>query len=211
MWAQVSMTPFSQYKAWLAEGGIRNQLIVSGAAVQRAPGSINRGLMYVADLMPTLLELAHTSYPRTYEGRELPGLIGKSWAPTLSGAAESPRSDRDVLAWELFGNRAVRQGDWKLRWEYKPFGKETWELFNLAEDPAERNDLAAAHPDRVRALVAEWDAYARANNVIVPSRSPFETLEEQLPPRVPDDPGYPPVNYKRQFVPPADLLADPKP
>jgi arylsulfatase len=211
MWAQVSMTPFSQYKGWLAEGGIRNQLIVSGPVVERAPGSINRGLMHVADLMPTLLEVAGTRYPRTFEGRELPEPLGKSWVPVLAGKADSPRTDSDVLAWELFGNRAVRQGDWKIRWEYKPFGKESWELFNLAEDPGERNDLSAAHPDRVKALVAKWDAYVQANNVIVPSRSPFETLEDQLPPRVPDHPGYPPINGKRQFVPPEDMLAEPKP
>ena len=58
MWAQVSMTPFSQYKGWLAEGGIRNALIVSGPAVKRPKGSINHGLMFVGDIMPTLLEAA---------------------------------------------------------------------------------------------------------------------------------------------------------
>ena len=55
--------------------------------------------------------------------------------------------------WEIFGNRAVRQGDWKLRWQWKPFGKGDWELFNLAADPAERKDLAAEHPDKVKALL----------------------------------------------------------
>ena len=65
MWAQVSMTPFSQYKGWLAEGGIRNALIVSGPVVKRPKGSINHGLMHVADIMPTLLEIAGTSYPKT--------------------------------------------------------------------------------------------------------------------------------------------------
>jgi len=48
MWAQVSMTPFSQYKGWTAEGGIHNALIVSGPAVKRPKGSINHGLMHVA-------------------------------------------------------------------------------------------------------------------------------------------------------------------
>jgi arylsulfatase len=115
------------------------------------------------------------------------------------------------MAWEVFGNRALRQGDWKIRWEYKPFGKEAWELFNVAEDPAERRDLAADHPDKVQALTALWDAYARENNVVLPSRSPYETLEDQLPPRTPDDPGYPPLNNKQQFVPPQDMLAEPGP
>jgi len=211
MWAQVSMTPFSQYKGWLAEGGIRNALIVSGPAVKRPKGSINRGLMHVADLMPTLLEIAGASYPKTYGGHEVPALLGRSWGPMLAGRTDTPRSEQDYLAWELFGNRAVRQGEWKLRWEYEPFGKGEWELFNLAADPGERNNLAAERPDKVKALLALWDSYARKNNVILPSRSVFEALKDKLPQRVPDDPGYPPLLYKKQFVPPKDMVSDPKP
>jgi arylsulfatase len=210
MWAQVSMTPFSQYKGWMAEGGIRNALIVSGPAVERPKGSINHGVMHVADIMPTLLEIAGADYPKVHEGRQVPELIGKSWNRMLRGQVDSPRTDRDELAWEIFGNRAVRQGDWKLRWQHRPFGKGEWELFNLATDPAEREDLAAARPDKVRQMVALWDRYVRTNNVILPSRSIFETLEDQLPPRVPDDPGFPPLIHQRQFVPPDDMVADPK-
>ena len=210
MWAQVSMTPFSQYKGWLAEGGIRNALIVSGPAVKRPRGSVNHGLMHVADLMPTLLEMAGAAYPRTYQGRELPVLTGMSWGPMLAGEADSPRTAQDVLAWEIFGNRAVRQGDWKLRWEIKPFGKGDWELFNVAADPSERKDLAAERPEKVRDMVALWDDYVRTSHVVLPSRSPFEAMEKQLPLRVPDDPGYPPLNLKQQFVLPKDRLADPK-
>jgi arylsulfatase len=211
MWAQVSMTPFSQYKGWLAEGGIRNALIVSGPVVKRPQGSLNHGVMHVADLMPTLLEVAGASYPKTNQGRELPPLIGKSWMPVLSGKVDSIRTDKDYLAWEVFGNRAVRQGDWKLRWQIKPYGKSDWELFNLAEDPAEHKDLAAQNPDKVKAMLAVWESYVKANNVILPSRGPFETLEDQLPMRVPVDTGFPPLIYKRQFVPPEGMMADPKP
>jgi arylsulfatase A-like enzyme len=211
MWAQVSMTPFSQYKGWLAEGGIRNALIVSGPVVKRPQGSLNHGVMHVADLMPTLLEVAGASYPKTNQGRELPPLIGKSWMPMLSGKVDSIRTDKDYLAWEVFGNRAVRQGDWKLRWQFKPYGKGEWELFNLAADPAERNDLAAKQPEKLKDMLALWDDYVKANNVILPSRGPFETLEDQLPMRVPVDTGFPPLIYKRQFVPPQDMVADPNP
>ncbi|PSH02681.1 MAG: arylsulfatase [Acidobacteria bacterium] len=210
MWAQVSMTPFSQYKGWLAEGGIRNALIVSGPVVKRPKGSLNNGLMHVADLMPTLLDVAGASYPKTRDGQELPALIGKSWVSLLAGKEDSPRTEHDSLAWELFGNRAVRQGEWKLRWEYKPFGNADWELFNVVADPAERKNLAVEHPEKVQELLATWDSYVRANNVVLPSRSVFEALEKNLPQRVPDDPGYPPLNYKRQFVPPKDMIAAPK-
>ena len=150
-------------------------------------------------------------YPKAQDGHELPALLGKSWGPVLAGTSESVRTEQDYLAWELFGNRAVRQGDWKLRWEFKPIGKGDWELFNLATDPGERTDVAAQHPDKVRALTVLWDSYVRANNVVLPSRSVFETLEDQLPPRVPVDEGYPPLINKRQFVPPKDMVTTPKP
>jgi arylsulfatase len=210
MWAQVSMTPFSQYKGYVAEGGIRNALIVSGPIVKRAKGSISHGVMHVADIMPTLLEVAGARYPRTLNGQEAPPLIGKSWVRLLAGEEESPRSSQDYLAWEIFGNRAVRQGDWKLRWQYKPYGKGEWELFNLAEDVAERRDLASEQPGRVKALLALWSDYVRANNVILPNRVLSEGMEKKLPDRYPVEEGFPPLIYKRQFVPPADMMADPK-
>jgi arylsulfatase len=211
MWAQVSMTPFSQYKALMAEGGIHNALIVSGPVVNRPKGSINQGLMHVADIMPTLLEIAGTSYPKTYAGKETLPAFGKSWGAVLAGRAESPRTDLDVLAWEVFGNRALRQGNWKLRWEVKPLGTGDWELFDLATDPGELKDLSAARPEKVQEMIALWDDYARTNNVILPNRTPFESLEKSLPQRVPVQAGYPPANLKRQYVPPADMMADPKP
>ncbi len=211
MWAQVSMTPFSQYKGWMAEGGIRNAMIVSGPIVKRAKGGINRSVLHVADIMPTLLEVAGASYPRTVNGQQPPPLMGKSWVKLLAGEEESPRSDQDYLAWEIFGNCAVRQGDWKLRWQYKPYGTQEWELFNLAEDVGERHDLAAAQPDKLKALLALWDDYVRANKVILPNRVLSEGMVKKLPDRYPVEAGFPPLLYKTQFIPPANLLANPKP
>jgi arylsulfatase A-like enzyme len=209
-WAQVSMTPFSQYKGWLGEGGIRNALIVSGPVNKRKKGSINNGLMSIADIMPTLLDIAGAEYPKNYKGKELPQMIGKSWVKVLSGEAETPRTQQDYLAWEIFGNRAVRQGDWKLRWEFRPLGKSDWELYNIADDPIERKDLAAANPGKLKEMLALWDDYVKKNNVIIPSRSIFEGLYDELPPRFPVDPGYPPLSNKRQYVPPKELMTNPK-
>jgi arylsulfatase len=211
-WAQVSMTPFSQYKGNLAEGGIRNALIVSGPIVKQAPGSINhQAVLHVADIMPTLLEVAGAKRPQTFHGQEQPPLIGKSWVKMLGGEEESPRSDKDYLAWEIFGNRAVRQGDWKSVWQYKPYGTGQWELFNLADDLGERHDLASAQPDKLKALLALWDDYVQANHVVLPSRVLWEGMEKRLPERYPVEPGFPPLIYKRQFMPPTNMLADPKP
>ena len=210
MWAQVSMTPFSQYKGWLAEGGIRNALIVSGPGVERPEGSIHHAVMHVADIMPTLLEVAEADYPETHEGRRLPSLMGKSWASMLAGETDSVRSTKDYLAWELFGNRALRQGNWKLRWQWKPFGTGDWELFDLASDPGERNDVAAGQPEKLAALLALWDEYVTVNNVILPNRSMYENLEEDMPQRYPEDAGYPGILHKRQFVPPPGMVKEPQ-
>jgi arylsulfatase len=59
-------------------------------------------------------------------------------------------------------------------------------------------------------MLALWEDYARKNNVILPSRSVFESLDDVLPTRFPVEAGYPPVSNKRQFVPPQDMMADPK-
>lgn len=209
-WAQASMTPFSQYKAWLGEGGVRNALIVSGPVNKRAKGSINHSVLSIGDIMPTLLDVSGAKYPESKNGKKVPPMAGKSWTKMLAGQSETVRTESDYLAWELFGNRALRQGDWKLRWEFMPFGKAQWELFNLANDPAELFDLATTKPEKLQDMLALWDDYMKNNNVILPSRSPFEGLYDALPARFPVDPGYPPLLNKRQYVPPKEMMADPK-
>jgi hypothetical protein len=59
-------------------------------------------------------------------------------------------------------------------------------------------------------MLALWDDYMKKNNVILPSRSPFEGLYDALPVRFPVDPGYPPMINKRQYVPPKELMTTPK-
>jgi len=191
----------------LADRG-HDALIVSGPTVKRKKGSINDSVMHVADIMPTLLEIAQTKYPKKQNGKKLPKLIGKSWSSMLAGKSNIVRTDKEYMAWELFGNRAVRQGDWKLRWQWEPYGKGDWELFNLRNDIAERNDLASKKPKKVRAMLKLWKEYVATNNVIIPSRSTFEGLKKNLPQRFPDDLGYPSIIYQKQFVPPANMMKE---
>jgi arylsulfatase len=155
-----------------------------------------------------LLDVAGANYPDTLEGRRLPPLFGKSWVPMLTGEADAVRSDEDYLAWEIFANRALRQGNWKIRWQWKPFGTEEWELFDLAADPAELNDLASSHPEKLTSMLELWKEYVAANNVIIPSRSVFEALDDALPQRFPYAPGYPPIMTQRQYAPPAELFKE---
>jgi arylsulfatase len=211
MWAQLSMTPFSQLKGSMAEGGIRSPLIIHGKSVRREPGSINGSLMHVTDITPTLLDVARIKYPKIDRaGNRLPPLQGKSWTGLLSGKKDSVRTSRDYLGWELFGNRAVRAGDWKIRWQVQPFGKGDWELFNLKTDPAERMDLAQENPGQLAMMVALWEDYVRRDNVILPDLTVFDFMRASQRGATLPDPSFPPIFNFRQFVPPSDMLAEPK-
>ena len=191
LWAQVSMAPFRIYKGWTAEGGIRSPLIISGPGVQ-GRGELNKqAILHVMDIAPTLLELAGVQHPSTYKGREVAPMQGKSWVSMLDGRTQSPRSADDWLGWELFGNRAIRQGDWKISWLHQPIGTWDWQLFNLAQDPGEQHDLSGKFPEKTKALVALWDEYVKMNGVIIGDRSPFEQARKGLPDPVLESDAYP--------------------
>jgi arylsulfatase A-like enzyme len=191
-WAQVSMTPFRIYKGWVSEGGIRSPLIVSGPGV-KGSGELNKkAVLHVMDIAPTILELAGVQHPSTYKGREIAPMQGKSWVGMLNGSTLSPRDADDWLGWELFGNRAIRQGDWKISWLYQPLGTEEWQLFNLAEDPGEQYDLSDKFPKKRKELIALWDEYVKTNGVIIGERSPFEGARKALRDPVPEFDSYPP-------------------
>jgi arylsulfatase A-like enzyme len=192
-WAQVSMTPFRLYKGLLADGGIRSPLIVSGPGVKGA-GELNKeAILHVMDITPTMLEFAGVQHPSTYKGREVAPVQGKSWVKMLEDKTKSPRTSDDWLGWELFGNRAIRQGDWKISWHYEPFGTWDWQLFNLVDDLGEQYDLSEKFPEKRAELVALWDEYVKTNGVIIGNRSPFEGAKKALPTSVPEADNYPPV------------------
>jgi arylsulfatase A-like enzyme len=175
-WAQVSSVPFRLFKGVEAEGGIRAPLIVSGPGVKHA-GAINHSLLHVMDIVPTFLESAGVEHPAKH-GSKIAPPQGKSMWPVLVGRESATRTDADWLGWELFGNRAIRQGDWKLLYLLKGAGgTDDWELFNLREDPAELHDLSAKYPDKRKALIKLWDEYVTRNGVIVSDAGPYAQRE----------------------------------
>ena len=99
-------------------------------------------------------------YPEKYKGRNITPTEGKSMLPVITGASEEDVND--VLFWEHFGSRALRKGDWKA---VKLDGNADWELYNLAEDRTELNDLAETHPDKLEELKTEWDKLAQKTDV----------------------------------------------
>ena len=182
-WATVSMTPFRLYKGFLSEGGIRSPLIVSGPGIQ-GMGAINReAVLHVMDIAPTMLELAGITHPETYAGRDVLPMAGKSWVNMLAGESPSTRGPDEWLGFEFIGQRALRQGDWKLLWLHAPAGIDDWQLFNVAEDPGEMRDLSDQNPEKKAELLAAWNAYVERFNVIPASRHAFEQMEKMLPAR----------------------------
>ena len=172
-WAQVSSVPFRLFKGYVAEGGIRVPLIVSGPGVRHA-GTINHSVLHVMDIMPTLLELAGVEHPAKEKGSQIAPPQGKSLWPLLAHRQKAIRTDSDWLGWELFGNRAIQQVNWKLLYLLQGAGGPgDWQLFNLTDDPAEMHDLSEEHPEKQDTMLKLWDEYRRANGVIESDAGPF--------------------------------------
>jgi arylsulfatase A-like enzyme len=122
-----------------------------------------------------VLELAGAAHPGTaYRGRKVVPMRGRSLVGYLSGATEAVHDAVTGTGWELFGRRAIRQGDWKALQLPGPYGPGTWQLYDLSADPGEINDLAASQPDKLAELLALWDRYVEETGVILDPVSVFE-------------------------------------
>jgi len=170
-WAQVSAGPLRMFKGFVSEGGIRTPLIISGRGVGRG-GRISDAVTHITDIPATILNVTSVVHPDSYAGKEVAKLQGKSLSPILSNARATVRGPSDWVGWELFGNRAIRQDKWKLLWLCEPHGPGRWQLYDVKTDPGETNDLAATQPKVRERLLRHWGEYVRANNVLLPDRSP---------------------------------------
>jgi len=165
--ANVSNTPFRLFKHWEYEGGTATPFIANYPDVIKPGGIIGRPA-HIIDLMATCLDFAKVSYPKTYHGNTIIPTEGISLAPLLKGQTWA---GHDALFFEHEGNRAVRQGDWKLV-SQKPLNK--WELYNIKTDRSELNDLSARYPDKVATMTVLYNQWAERAGVI-----PFEKLEKR--------------------------------
>lgn len=167
-WAQVSSTPLKYYKSVASEGGIRAPMIVS--LPQRViNGTISLAFASVMDITPTLLELAGIEHPGDhYRGREVHPPDGISLVPILDGTSTSIHDEGEPIGFELFGQRALVAGDWKILSLRPPYGNGEWELFNIRQDPAESTNLASVEPERLQAMIDQYESYSREKGVIDP-------------------------------------------
>ncbi len=153
-WANVSNTPFREYKHWVHEGGISTPLIAHWPKGIRRRGEIEHQPGQVIDLMATCVDLAKAVYPTEHQGNSIQPMEGASLVDAFSGRPIK----REALYWEHEGNRAIRAGRWKLVAK-GPVGP--WELYDLDADRTELHDLAPTEPKRVVEMVAKWETWAK--------------------------------------------------
>ncbi|RVW00916.1 arylsulfatase [Rhodococcus spongiicola] len=168
-WAQCGNTPFKWYKQNTHEGGVHVPLIVHYprriAADQR--GSIRDQFSYVSDIAPTIYELVGVTPPQTYQGIEQLPVTGHSFASVIDDPA-APATN-SLQFFEQMGSRAIVDGEWKAVCRHihgDDFDTERWELYHLATDWSECNDLASDQPERLNELIKLWWSEAERNGAL---------------------------------------------
>ena len=159
-WAHVGNTPFRLYKQNQHEGGIASPLIAHWPKGLVKEGKGGRQLKdgswatdqpgHLVDFMATAIDLAGARYPSKVGERTIDPLQGRSLVPVLKGEVREPH---EFLYFNFSaGDRALMKGDWKV----VSAKRSKWELYNLAEDRTELNDLAAKEPKRLAKMKNEW-------------------------------------------------------
>lgn len=161
------------------EGGIRVPLIVRWPGVV-APGSVCRTPVHAVDLMPTFFEMCGASAP--------PGHVqdGVSLLPLLRGRAIRPRALYGYtpfyeLRWGVTPSAVIHEGNYKLIESFGDYFDEgnryreghRLELFDLAADIGERNNLAAREPERAAAMRKNLHAWIRSCGAEIPGPNPL--------------------------------------
>jgi arylsulfatase len=160
-WANVSNTPFREFKHWVHEGGISTPLIAhwpAGIPAQRN-GQLEKQPGHLVDILATCVAVSGADYPQERDGQAIYPRQGVSLLPAFQG---QQLARTEPLFWEHEGNRALREGDWKI------VAKEgqAWELYNLATDRTEQQNLAESEPARLEALAMRWEIMAKERNVL---------------------------------------------
>lgn len=170
-WAQVAAAHLSGFKTFSTEGGLRVPFII------RYPEWIDAGqtneFVFVTDLSATLLDIAGAKHPGTrYKGREVFPMTAKSILPLMQGKTSTHRAADEWVGYELMGNSAIFQGDYKAvrlgAW-MQSLGVEgagTWKLYNIKKDPSELHDLSKQEPALLAELVAKYAEYSESLGII---------------------------------------------
>ncbi len=152
-WGNCANTPFRLYKHYAHEGGISSPFIACWPKGIKGAGRIEAALGHETDLMPTFLEIAGATYSTSNTAGQIPAMVGESLVPVFEGQGRN----RKPIFWEHEGNKAVRDGKWKLVSKFP----DSWELFDMEADRTELHDLADAQPERAKAMQKQWEEWGK--------------------------------------------------
>jgi arylsulfatase A-like enzyme len=179
-WAWAMDTPFKWTKQVASHyGGTAQGVAMSWPGHITDAGGIRRQFHHVIDIAPTILEAAGIPLPDTINGIRQRPMDGVSMAYTWDKAGTNAAPRRTTQYFEMLGNRAIYHDGWlaattpaTLPWELstKPapdvITGYQWELYHVAEDPTEFNDLAAKMPDKLKQMQDLFYAEARKHDVL---------------------------------------------
>jgi arylsulfatase A-like enzyme len=179
-WAWAGNTPLRLWKRYTWLGGTRAPLIVHWPAGidTHEHGAIRSQFCHAVDLMPTILDACGVTAPDVVGGVAQQPFDGASLLGTF-GDADAP-APRATQYFELLGSRSIVHDGWKATTDHvsegvadeerllegsRDFTTDRWALFRLDDDFSESHDVAAEHPDVVRALDTRWTEEAERNHV----------------------------------------------
>ena len=188
-WSWAFDTPFKWTKQVASHfGGTRQGLAISWPGHIKDPGGIRTQFHHVIDIVPTILEAAGIQAPDMVNGIKQKPIEGVSMMYTFDSANANAPSKRDTQYFEMVGNRAIYHDGWIAAttppsppWELgtgtmPPMNQYKWELYNIAEDYSESNDLAASNPDKLKEMQALFLKEAAAHQVLPLDNSGFVRL-----------------------------------
>ncbi|MDN5202775.1 arylsulfatase [Fulvivirgaceae bacterium BMA10] len=147
-WANLSNTPYRQYKQCGHEGGSHTPFIAYWPK-KITPGSITHQPGHVVDIAPTFLDLLNISYPDSIHGYQTLPLHGSSLLPVFSG---DKREEPEYFISGMKRFRMFRSGDYKI----VRLNGGDWELYDMKNDPTELKDLSSELPEKVKELSDEY-------------------------------------------------------
>jgi len=160
-WANLSNVPFRWFKLHSHEGGTATPFIMHWTKYIKPNKNWYRENAGIIDIVPTLLQVAQLDYPASHKSQPLPKLSGTTLTPSF----RHQKLDRRKPLFNEHENHAfLIDGDWKLVGANvaTPAGiqEKRWELYNLANDRTELNNLAKSHPEKRQQLARQWSEWA---------------------------------------------------
>jgi len=154
-------SPFSFFKYYTGEGGVRTPLILSGKNIPS--GQQTNAFCFITDIVPTILELVGKE-PRS--NKLYAPITGKSLLPHIQNLSIPIYDENEGVGLEVANSAAYYQGDFKIVKNNIPLGDNKWYMYNLKTDPGETKDISKTFPEEFKKLMSAYDKYAKSVGVI---------------------------------------------